>query len=79
MFATMSVAALIVVTYCVLIVRHLAAARAEHRDRSGLPRPLDVETAATRGLLDGTVTRAAYRATMESVARQAGHPIRVPD
>lgn len=79
MFATMSVAVVLAVTYCVLIVRRLAAARAEHRDRSGLLRPVDVEAAATRGLLDGTVTRAAYRATMESVARQTGHLIRVPD
>ncbi|MEV4510610.1 hypothetical protein AB0K00_16770 [Dactylosporangium sp. NPDC049525] len=76
MFATMSVAALLVVVYCVLIARHLAVVRAEHRDRT---RPLDVETAAARALLDGTMTRAAYRATMESVARQAGHLLRATD
>ncbi|MFF5233102.1 hypothetical protein [Dactylosporangium sp. NPDC000521] len=74
MFATMFVAALIAVVYCLLIARVLVVARAERRER-----PLDVESAAARGLLDGTVTRAAYRATMESVARQAGHLIRVPE
>ena len=69
----MSVAALLVVVYCVLIARHLAAVRAEHRLR-----PVEVEGAAVRDLLDGTMTRAAYRATMESVARHSGHPLRVP-
>ncbi|MEV4136393.1 hypothetical protein AB0J72_30010 [Dactylosporangium sp. NPDC049742] len=74
MFATMFVAALVAVVYCVLIARHLMVARAE---RGGEQH--DVEAAAARGLLDGTMTRAAYRATMESVARQAGHLIRVPE
>ncbi|MFC5008034.1 hypothetical protein ACFPIJ_60755 [Dactylosporangium cerinum] len=75
MFATMSVAALLVVIYCVLIARHLARAHQQRRAREA---PDDVEVAAVRGLLDGTTTRAAYRATMESVARRAGHLLRMP-
>ena len=74
MFATMFVAALVAVVYCLLIARALVVARAERREG-----PLDVESAAVRELLDGSVTRAEYRATMESVARQAGHLIRVPE
>jgi hypothetical protein len=76
MFATMSVAALLVVIYCVLIARHLARANQERKAREA---PTDVEIAAVRGLLDGTTTRAAYRASMECVARQAGHLLRIPD
>lgn len=86
MFATMSVAALLVVVYCALIARHVAVVRAEiaaRADDAGRPehagRPVDVEAAAAQGLLDGTMSRAAYRATMESVARQSGHLLRVPD
>jgi hypothetical protein len=74
MFATLAVAACLAVVYCVLIARQLLKAKAEHRLR-----PVDVETAAVRGLLDGTTSQAAYRAAMESAARQAGHLIRVPE
>lgn len=85
MFATISVAALLVLIYCVLIARHLATVRADYAHarrtaeaghRAG---PVDLETAAARALLDGTMTRAEYRAMMEFVARRSGHLLRIPD